>query len=80
MRGSGASFGIVTEFLYKVYPKPETLSCAVMTYMTSSKDFERLYKASQDGRYGISIVQPFVFRKPKPAQWVRIVVTLMLMI
>ena len=30
MRASGGSFGIVTEFLYKIYPKPETLSCLLL--------------------------------------------------
>lgn len=70
MRGSGASFGIVTEFLYKVYPRPETLSCLTFTYLRSSKDFERLYKAGQDGRYAINILQPILLRRPKPANLV----------
>jgi FAD/FMN-containing dehydrogenase len=30
MRASGGSFGIVTEFVYKMYPKPETLSCLLL--------------------------------------------------
>ena len=70
LRAAGPSFGIVTEFLYKVYPHPETLSCVVLVYVKTGKDLEKLVKAGQDGRYGISIIQPVIFRKPKPAKWV----------
>ena len=65
LRASGASFGIVTEFVYKVYPHPETLSCVVLVYIHSGRDLERLVQAGQDGRYGISILQPMFFRRPK---------------
>ena len=70
LRAAGPSFGIVTEFLYKVYPHPETLSCVILVYIKTGKDLEKLVKAGQDGRYGISIIQPVLFRRPKPAKWV----------
>ena len=70
LRAAGPSFGIVTEFLYKVYPHPETLSCVVLVYIKTGKDLEKLVKAGQDGRYGISIIQPVLFRRPKPAKLV----------
>ncbi len=33
MTGAGQSYGIVTEFLYKIYPKPETLPILAMIYL-----------------------------------------------
>ena len=43
LRAAGPSFGIVTEFLYKVYPHPETLSCVVLVYIKTRKDLEKLH-------------------------------------
>ena len=33
LRGAGPSYGIVTEFLYKVYNHPETYSCVLLIYI-----------------------------------------------
>lgn len=65
LRAAGPSYGIVTEFLYKVYPHPETLSSVIMTFIKDGKDLQKLIRAGQDGRYGISVLQPMLFRKPK---------------
>ena len=62
LRGAGPSFGIVTEFLYKVYPHPETLSCVVLVYIESGYDLQRLVDAGQDGRYGITLMHPMIYR------------------
>ena len=69
LRGAGPSFGIVTEFLYKVYPHPETLSCVLLVYIENSYHLQKLVKAGEDGRYGITIMQPLLYRRPKPANW-----------
>jgi hypothetical protein len=47
MRASGGSFGIVTEFAYKMYPKPETLSCLLLVFIENEYDFKKLNKAAQ---------------------------------
>lgn len=67
LRRAGASFGIATEFTYKVYQHPETLSVVALTYIRTGQDLERLIKAGQVGLYGISITQPMFFRRPKPS-------------
>ena len=70
LRGSGPSFGIVTEFLYKVYDHPETLSCVAFVFLKDGRDLQKLVEAGQHGRYGISIMQPIPIRKPKPSKLV----------
>ena len=72
LRGSGPSFGIVTEFLYKVYDHPETLSCVAFVFLKDGRDLQKLVEAGQHGRYGISIMQPIPIRKPKPSKLVSI--------
>ena len=62
LRGAGPSFAIVTEFLYKVYHHPETLSCIVMVYIESGRDLKKLVKAGQHGRYGITLIHPMLYR------------------
>ena len=52
-----------------MYPHPETLSCVVLVYIKNGQDLDKLVKAGQNGRYGLSIIQPILFRKPKPAKW-----------
>ena len=42
LRGAGASFGVVTEFLVKVYPVPEPLASVVPVWVSSLQDLLRL--------------------------------------
>ena len=67
LRRAGASYGIVTEFVYKVFQHPETLSVVAMAFLKDADDLQKLVKAGQEGRYAISITQPLFFRRPKPA-------------
>ena len=67
LRRAGASYGIVTEFVYKVFQHPETLSVVAMAFLKDSYDLQKLVKAGQEGKYAISITQPLFFRRPKPA-------------
>ncbi len=62
MRGAGSSFGIVTEFLYKIYPRPETQPIVAMIYLEDSYDLRKLEKASKDGRYHLTWFVPYIFR------------------
>ena len=60
----GGSFGIVTEFLVKVFPHKETKSFVAFTFIKNSYDIKNLIKAGQDGRYAINVLQPLFFRRP----------------
>ena len=60
----GGSFGIVTEFLVKVFPHKETKSFVAFTFIKNSYDIKNLIKAGQDGKYAINVLQPLFFRRP----------------
>ena len=62
MGGAGSSFGIVTEFLYKIYPRPEPVGAIVLIYVESSKDLRKLEKATKDGRCHVSWGKSYAFR------------------
>lgn len=62
MGGAGSSFGIVTEFLYKIYPRPETLPIISLVYIENAYDLRKLEKAAKDGRYHLSWFIPYAFR------------------
>ena len=62
MGGAGSSFGIVTEFLYKIYPRPETLPIIAMIYLENKYDLRKLEEASKDGRYHVSWFIAYAFR------------------
>jgi len=70
LRGAGPSFGIVTEFDYKVYKHPETMSCVLLVFVQDGQDLAKLVKAGQHGRYAINIIQAMIYRRPKPSKWV----------
>ena len=47
LRGAGASFGIVTEFLVKVYPVPETLASVIPVWVSTEADLNRIQFAAE---------------------------------
>ena len=56
MRGAGSSFGIATEFLYKIYPTPETSPAVILVWITDKRDLWKIQKAAYDtSRYSITI-------------------------
>ena len=61
LKGAGSSFGIVTEFVYKIYPRPETLPTIVLIYMETESDIRNLERAAMDGRYHLTwyVIYPF---------------------
>ena len=46
LHGAGASFGVVTEILYKVYPSPETLASVLPVWVSDSKDLQAIERAA----------------------------------
>ena len=54
--------GITTEFLYKIYPRPETLPCLAYIFVENGEDLKRIEKAAQDPRYQLSLYSTYVFR------------------
>ena len=62
MRGAGSSFGIVTEFLYKIYPHPETQPIISLIYIENNADLRKLERASKDGRFHVSWFIPYANR------------------
>ena len=62
MGGAGSSYGIVTEFLYKIYPRPETNPIISLIYIENNYDLRKLEKAAKDGRYHVSWFIPYVNR------------------
>ena len=61
MRGAGSSFGIVTEFLYKIYPKPETQPIIAMIFVRNANDIRKLEAAAKDGRYHVTWFALYIF-------------------
>ena len=42
---AGSSFGVVTEFLYRIYPVPEVTSTIALVYIENKVDLWRFEKA-----------------------------------
>ena len=70
LRSSGSSYGIATEFKYKIYPRPETMPILVPIFIENSYDFRNLERASADGRYGFYLADTFYFRDVSPTHFV----------
>ena len=47
LRGAGGSFGIVTEFLVKVYPVPETLASVIPVWVSTADDLKLIQQAAE---------------------------------
>ena len=62
MGGAGSSYGIVTEFLYRIYSRPETQPVLSMIYIETPKDLRRLEQAAQDGRFHVTWFSFYLFR------------------
>ena len=50
LRGAGASFGVITQFLVRVHPVPETLASVVPVWISSERDLARVQAAAESGR------------------------------
>ena len=47
---AGSSFGITTEFIYKVYNRPEVRPTLVLIYIDDKEDLYNFERAAFDGR------------------------------
>ena len=52
---AGSSFGVVTEFHYRIFQGPEILPSIALVYIEDRADLWKLQKAGLDGRYSISM-------------------------
>jgi len=61
LKGAGSSFGIITEFVYQIYPRPETLPTIILIYVEDQNDIRNLERAAMDGRYHLTwyVIYPF---------------------
>ena len=68
LQGAGASFGVITEFLVKAYPVPETLASVIPIWVSSFSDLRQVQKAaeSKQGRgYQWGLYSLYYFRAIK---------------
>merc|ERR1719312_1179310 len=60
LRGSGSSFGIVTEFLYMIYPGPEADPAVLLAWIENEADLEIIHRAAKaTNDYSITVSQEF---------------------
>ena len=49
LRGAGGSFGVITQFLVRVHPTPETLASVVPVWISSPADLANVQRAAESG-------------------------------
>jgi len=60
LRGSGSSFGIVTEFLYMINETPEADPAVLLSWIENEADLENIHKAAKStDSYSITVSQEF---------------------
>ena len=50
LRGAGGSFGVVTQFLVKVHPSPETLASVVPVWVSAAADLANVQRMAESSR------------------------------
>ena len=63
MKGAGSSFGITTEFLYRIYSVPETRPVVLFLFIRNIYDMRRIEKLTKEGRFQISVYRLNYFRE-----------------
>ena len=53
LQQAGSSYGITTEFLYRIFERSETSPAWVFVYVDTQQDLENLNRAAMDGRFHI---------------------------
>ena len=51
----GSSYGITTEFLYRIFEGNEIYPAKVLIYVETQQDFHNLNRAALDGRFHITV-------------------------
>ena len=64
LQSAGASFGIVTEFHYRIFPRPEVQPAIVLVYVDDKSDLWKFEAAVNDGRYHLCLHVPYHFTRP----------------
>ena len=62
---AGSSFGIVTEFHYRIYKGPETKPVFVVVYIENESDIQNFEAATNDGRYYLCLSTGYFFSSLK---------------
>ena len=73
LRTSGSSFGITTEFRYKIYKRAETMPLLVPIFLENSYDFRNLERATADGRFGLYVADTYYFVKTAATHFVSVI-------
>ena len=63
LKGAGSSYGITTNFLYRVFLHPETKPVLLLIFFKSMKDLKRLQQIADHHHYQISAYRIQHFRK-----------------
>ena len=58
---SGSSFGIVTEFHYRIFTGPEYLPAFALVYIDNESDLINFQRAALDGRYSMTLYFAYFF-------------------
>ena len=58
---SGSSFGIVTEFHYRIFTGPEYLPAFALVYIDDESDLINFQRAALDGRYSMTLYFAYFF-------------------
>ena len=64
LKVAGTSFGIVTEFHYRIFHGPEVLPANVLVYIEDKSDLWKFEAAVNNGRYHLCLHTPFYFTSP----------------
>ena len=61
---AGASYGITTEFHYRIFKQPETLPVFAIVYIDDDEDLVNFQRAALDGRYCLTLYTYHFFTPP----------------
>ena len=61
---AGSSFGIVTEFVYRIFDGPEILPVFALVYIEDESDIKKFEAAGNEGRYHLSLNSFQYFTSP----------------
>ena len=65
LQQAGSSFGIVTEFHYKIYPTPEILPALILVYIDDKSDLWKFEAAAnRNGKYHLCLHTVYFFTQP----------------
>ena len=55
LQNAGSSYGITTEFLYRIYPGPEIKPALMLIYMENENDLKNLDRVVLSGKYHVHV-------------------------